>query len=477
MVKKIFRYSILSLMIVIASVFCVGVCSNKINTVKADEIGEVVSLSYTTNSTGFNMGTVEGYGEYPVGSNVTLIAMPNEGCEFVKWQIWDETSSSYIDLLDKNNEIVKSNPYTFMISKNTQIKAYFDFTDYKITDNFNCFTIKEISYEYDEERFSESNIANYPRAKVENNKIDGNFYYNDIVTLKYSLKNNLNFVKEFNSSSFVINKKIMLISVDDTGSILWTESGGTKDLDLLNESIDEYEFDFNTYDYVIVTNVKVGSNYVATNLELKTKITKDLNILATESNLSLITMTGLLEGEDGAKVSLDMAEIEDAVEFEYGYYGQITDSQLVADLGLKTTNRYYLVESNANYKLSLSDNFNYVYKQTNASTERIIEGYFDASITGFTFLYKKRAYEITFTQMVKTDSGYASVDVNWANLTSISTIAGNKLKVEYEENDADNDTDNEFVVYINDVASYTIKPFDNVFGFEFYGFSNTASLD
>lgn len=68
----------------------------------------IVMYSVTASSDDESMGTVSGSGEYAIGNEVTLIATPTEGYEFVKWS-------------DETNE----NPYTFTVTKDISISAIF----------------------------------------------------------------------------------------------------------------------------------------------------------------------------------------------------------------------------------------------------------------------------------------------------------------------------------------------------------------
>lgn len=453
MVKKYLKLFVFSLMLVCASVFSLAF-NSQMKVVRADEINQIVSLTSNVSSTDFVKGTVEGYGEYPVGSTVTLTASPVEGCHFVCWK--DEGG----------NVLSNNNPYSFEISQDTKVDVEFDFTQYEVICNLNNFTISEITYSYDNLRFDDANIASYERATIVDNQIEGKFYYNDIVSLKYVLSNNTNFVKELSSSNFIMSKTITMISADSEGNIIWTETDGEKDASLVGQSVDSFNFQCDEFDYVIVTNVKVGSKYIAKSLEFKTKVKKDVNIIVAENVIKVIEFTAkLLDG--GEHKDLDMAEIEDAITFNYGYYGKIEN--IAEFTGLVNTNRYYLVEPNANYKLTLTDNLDYEYIQTNSNIDRVIQGYFDSSISGFTFLYQRRGYQIVFEQIVKSDEGYETADVNWSNLSSLSTYAGNLVKVEF--------VDDKFEISINGVSTYTINPSDEIFGFNFFGFSKTASLD
>ena len=90
---------------------------------QANELGYTTKSALTIKPNEFTVtikdaanGTVTGAGTYPVGSEVTLIAMAGEGYKFVKW----------------SNEFT-NNPYKFNITEDVELSAIFEACKYTIT--------------------------------------------------------------------------------------------------------------------------------------------------------------------------------------------------------------------------------------------------------------------------------------------------------------------------------------------------------
>lgn len=459
--KSILKYSMLVLIVMVTSFFCMLLLINANNKtvvyVYANEIDSYANVE-GDETEGFIKGTVSGYGEYPIGSEVTLVATPSDGCYFVEWQ----------NELGFTLPSDTPNSYTFIVTADTQVKAIFDFIEYKVSDNFTYFDFEGVSYTADSERFDQTNLSLYPRhpESGEYGVNDTTFYYNDIITLKYKLKDSYSIVKELTSSNFSLNKPVVVIAVDGENKILWTETNVIKNYDLAGTDVASYEYDYDLFDYVVTTNVKVTDRYITTKLEIKSKITSNLNIQVVESNLKLITLSAKLIDKEGNVSDLDMSKITNTVTINYGFYGKLTDLTIFDNLQAK--NEYYLAESGANYQITLSDNLDYVYRQTNGiTTEKVVNGYFDAFTSGFTFTYERRLYQIEFDQIVKDGNFYTSVDRSWIAAETVELYRGENLKIDFSTKK----------ILVNDEEYKTFTVSNTVFGYEFFGFSLTESLD
>lgn len=437
MTNQIFKRGILLILLTL-SAFCVLnlLCFSIPNEVFAQEIEKVHNVMLAASP---EKGTVEGSGSYLVGSEARLYAVPNDGCEFICWQDQD------------GKELSKHNPYTFTVEVDVKVTAVFDYIKYSLGDSMSsCFTFNSLSV--NSEGYGSEDLDKYPRAT----SIADNFYYNDIVEINFTPNSGI-YLKSLSTLNFKFSDKpLKLIAVDSTDKILYEELNRETSDKNKDTKIDDYVFDEDEYDYVIV---KYNEHNVVSDLIAKLKINSniDLQFFKGDSVLKLITFSASLEGvEENVNIFNDLGLII----FKSSYY-------YVKITGADANKLYFLVENGAYYKIEVESNKDYKYIGLIG-----LEGYYDDSITGFNFEFNYQKYTINFEQIVKTSSGYVDADTEWLNLTNYDLSPNEELKITYSAT-------NKKVVVLN--SDGTTKQTDNiltnsVFGFSFYGFSATRSL-
>jgi hypothetical protein len=105
-----------------------------------------VTYLITSSVTPSSVGVVLGQGNYAEGQEVTLIASPNEGINFVKWM------EEGVDIVDSESNLVGST-YTFISASNRSLVAVFDGAILEVTVESNPSIAGEVSISNDGEFF------------------------------------------------------------------------------------------------------------------------------------------------------------------------------------------------------------------------------------------------------------------------------------------------------------------------------------
>ena len=458
-------------------------------------------------------GQVEGGGRFAVGSTVTIKATANEGLEFINWQIWDGQTSSYIDWTDENGQTIVDPEYTFTLQGDITSRAYFDYKKYTITNNFDSFDLTELSYEFDNERFSLDETAEYPKAIITEYNYNrpsvgsysnGNFYYNDIVKLGYTIKTGIN-VKQLSYDDFDVkvgstanidNSNLVIIHIDKNGNFLAEERGGEFVLQTGTFDIDSYLFDYSNERYIILTQdyvgteaeeeytITAGAKYITTNMIVLTKVTDNLDFVVEDSQLKTLYVVAYEWFSNISEVAIDVEDVENLINFEYGYFGQLENAKLtkasLTNESQEISCLQFIVEENANFKFSfLSNNkFNFI-RALGSSTDSSYIGYFDSDLflSGsyeFSVSFERIKYNLTFSEYFIDGTSYTKLPTadkmyNISVSTTASTFVTNSFKLYPTESftlDLDtSDTDGISLILPERLGSVSLTANDNLYGY------------
>lgn len=454
MVKSLKKGMIL-LGVVIASVFCaLGISLNKnfelnITPVEEQVVGEDGSSTVTVLGD-FEKGEVTGAGRYAVGDPVTLTATAKDGCHFVAWQI--KVGDSYQD-------VATVNTYNFVMDNgDVTYRAVFDYTPYTISSSITkYFDLQEFSYTYDNARFDDETVLSYPRADKDNAFGDGRVYFNDVVTMKFEIKDNV-YLKKILSSYLSSNTKpIALINLDEDEKIMSTQVGGvetsfdaTKTVDEAVES-GEISFDYETYTYIVLTHKNVGTNFITTNIELRYKVKNNATFNLTATELYLFTISAIDEDSN----SIEKAKVKDLISFEYGYYGSLSSVDKMQ----------YLMENGANYSFSFySDKF-YTFMSSSLSGDGLaglekndinLRGYFNKNYNLLTVKFSRKTYNVQFVEMVRENNKNVENNVSWYVVESLSLLPNQKIALDIENKSLRVDDEDYLTIVPNSVYGYQL---------------------
>lgn len=468
MVKSVLKKTFFVMAIIVASLFCVG----NINQVKAIEIrpSQIEKNIVATDSnpevsveTNFEMGTVTGAGRYAVGDTVELVATPLAGCYFVKWQV--KQGENYVDLVDVGSNVITSPTYTFLMNGDIALKAVFDNTPYTIATNFTSkFTLQEFEFSFDDTRFTTEDLTKYPRADKDNVFVDGKVYYNDIVTLSF-VHTGERYVKELGVDNFSSNSKsIAIINISPEGKLISSvinrvTTDYTSDDITLDEAVEQgvIVYDYDNYDYYILTQTKVSDKYTTTNIVLKFKAVKDVNFNLNATELYLLNIKAF----DTANNPINISEyLTGLISFDYGYFGALdTESEIHS----------YLIENRANYSFTFSSNKFYQYMSCDIGgifTYENVKGYYNPTISVVKVIFNRLKYNVSFEEYVRNSMGRTVLmSTPWYNIPTQAVYPGESVEL-----DAVNK-----VLTVAGVETDIVT--NNIYGYELFAIGDSLNIN
>lgn len=358
MEKRNFGRGLILVAVIFATFFCgikIFSDNSSIDKVFANEsivVNQLIEESYElVMMSDPSRGEVTGQGNYAVGSIVTINAVAKEGFEFSKWQVFED--GDYIDLLDEDSNVVETAEYSFVIERNYKLKPIFIHKKYMVDDDFgDCFQLTNVTYDYDETRFTSDEIALFDtdlKRPIASDFYDAGsgFYYSDTIDLEYTIKDD-KVVKSLNRLNFSTSlKNVAVYAIDDEGYILWEEIGVHTDYPIKTTLASTLSFNYNRYVYFIITQQSVGGKSITTKVNVKLQIDSNVEVGLNAEELNMFTIKSYVAPNAPEAVAIETEKVKDLISYNYDYYGILeeTEYELV-----------YLVSGGASFSFDISSN-------------------------------------------------------------------------------------------------------------------------